>query len=114
VREFWGATQWTSKALYIHSKFGALDLQTAYTPAHSEHETLTYGFQVTDAKLRASMGGPDIALPRPDPQFWIDSGDVQAMKELQDRIEAGGRFVIPGPPRVGGHGRAEVPIAQLA
>ncbi|MSP93292.1 MAG: hypothetical protein EXR79_16110 [Myxococcales bacterium] len=114
VREFWGATQWTSKALHIHAKFGPLALQTAYTPAHSEHETLTYGFHVTEAALRASMGDPSVVLARPPVDFWLDSADVAGMIALQDRIEAGGRFVIPGAPRLGATGRAEVPIAELA
>ena len=111
VRQFWGATQWLSKALYIHVKFGPLDLQTAYTPAHSEHETLTYGFAVTDAKLRSSMGDPTITLPRPAVDFWVDGHDVAAMIALQDRIEAGEHFCIPSAPRREGDSLF-VPIAQ--
>lgn len=112
VQQFWGATQWLSKALYIHVKFGPLDLQTAYTPAHSEHETLTYGFAVTDAKLRSSMGDLTIELPRPPVDYWIDGRDVAAMIALQDQIEAGGRFCIPCSPRRTGDS-LEVPIAGL-
>ena len=112
VERFWGATQWLSKALHIHVKFGALDLQTAYTPAHSEHETLTYGFEVTDAKLRASMGDSSVSLARPAPDFWLDGHDVAGMIALQDRIEAGQRFVIPAAPRRHGE-RVEVPISQV-
>lgn len=113
VQEFWGATQWLSKALYIHVKFGPLDLQTAYTPAHSEAETLTYGFRVTDEALRASMGDPSVDLPRPEPEFWIDGHDVPAMIRLQDRIEAGERFVIPRAPRATATGGVEVPISSV-
>ena len=112
VQEFWGATQWLSKALYIHAKFGPLDLQTAYTPAHSEHETLTYGFRVTPESLRASMGDPTVQLRRPEPEFWIDGHDVAAMVALQDRIEAGERFVIPSAPRARGEASGVVPIAR--
>ena len=110
VKEFWGATQWMSKALHIHVKFGPLDLQTAYTPAHSERETLTYGFSVTDANLRASMGDRSVKLPRPAPDYWLDGHDVAGMIALQDRIEAGGRFVIPEAPRATSGGGVEVPI----
>ncbi len=112
VRQFWGATQWLSKALYIHVKFGPLDLQTAYTPAHSEHETLTYGFAVTDDKLRSSMGDLTIDLPRPPVDFWVDGSDVAAMIALQDRIEAGEHFCIPSAPRRSGE-LVQVPIARL-
>jgi hypothetical protein len=113
VREFWGATQWLSKALYIHVKFGPLDLSTAYTPAHSEHETLTYGFSVTDEKLRASMGDPSVTLQRPRTDFWLDGHDVAGMIALQDRIEAGERFVIPQSPERMGESSVRVPIAQV-
>jgi hypothetical protein len=113
VREFWGATQWLSKALHIHVKFGPLDLSTAYTPAHSEHETLTYGFAVTDEKLRASMGDPSVTLQRPRTDFWLDGHDVAAMIALQNRIEAGERFVIPHSPERTGESAVRVPIAQV-
>ena len=112
AQTFWGATQWLSKALFIHVKFGPLRLATAWTPAHSERETLTYGFDVTDASLRASMGDPTVVLPRMDPDFWLDGYDTTAMRDLQDRIEAGERFVIPAAPK---HtpGAVHVPIAQV-
>lgn len=113
VKQFWGATQWLSKALHIHVKFGPLDLSTAYTPAHSEHETLTYGFRVTDEKLRASMGDSSVHLERPAPDFWLDGHDVPAMIALQDRIEAGERFVIPQAPKRTGETGVQVPIAQV-
>ena len=112
ARTFWGATQWLSKALFIHVKFGPLRLATAWTPAHSEHETLTYGFDVTDASLRASMGDPTVTLPKIDPDFWLEGHDTTAMRDLQDRIEAGERFVIPGAPRHS-QGAVHVPITQV-
>lgn len=111
VEHFWGATQWDSDALYIHSKFGALRLATAWTPAHSEPATLTYGFDVDTDRLRASMGDPSVTLPRPATEFWVRAGDHEAMIALQDRIEAGERFVVTGAPRRV-DGVQEVPIAH--
>lgn len=108
----YGATQWASTSLFIHSKFGPLDLDTAYTPAHSDPETLTYAFEVNDASLRATMGDTAMAIPRRTPEFFVASDDVPAMCALQDRIEAGERFVIPGPPRRSGT-RNDVPIAKV-
>lgn len=110
VRHFWGATQWDSDALFIHSKFGPLRLATAWTPAHSEPATLTYGFDVDDRCLRASMGDRSVVFERPEPAFWLRAGDHAAMIALQDRIEAGERFVVAGPPRREA-GVQEVPIA---
>jgi hypothetical protein len=112
IDQFWGATQWLSRALFIHTKFGPLDLQTAYTPAHTESETLTYGFRVTDEKLRASMGDTTVSLHRPEPTRWIDGRDVAAMQSLQDELEAGARYCVPGPPVHDERG-VRVPIAAL-
>jgi len=99
TERFYGATQWTSKALFVHTKFGPLDLLTAYTPAHSTAETLTYGFEATDQALRAAAGDPTAAFDRPEPELWVDATDVSAMITLQDRIEAGEHFMIPCRPR---------------
>lgn len=109
---FYGATQWSSLALYIHVKFGPLDLHTAYTPAHSEHKTLTYGFDCTDHALLSAAGHPDYSFHRVEPELWIDASDVDAMVALQDRIERGERFTIPSRPHRE-NGRVRVPVASL-
>jgi hypothetical protein len=110
---FYGATQWSSRALHIHTKFGPLDLHTAHTPAHSEPRTLTYGFPVTDRALFSALRAPGFEMARPEVDRWIESTDVTAMIELQDRIEAGERFVVPEPPRRDETG-IHVPIALTA
>jgi hypothetical protein len=94
-----GATQWDSEALFIHTRFGPLDLVTAWTPAHSEPETLTYRFDVTEEKIRAAMGDPDVSLPYPPADFEIAADDHQAMQDLQADIEKGGSYAVVGPPR---------------
>ena len=113
VERFVGATQWLSNALYIHTKFGPLELQTAYTPAHSIHETLTYAFDVTDDSLRAAAGDPTVTLIRPEPTMRLDASDVDAMRELQSHIEAGAQCVLVGPPSQQGEHRSH-PIALLS
>ncbi len=102
IRRFYGATQWQSKALYIHTKFGPLDLSTTYTPAHSLPETLTYGLQVTDELLRGAAGDPAHKLPRVEPNLHLDATDVEGMKRLQADIEAGARLQLVGPPSLRG------------
>ena len=113
-----GATQWDSEALFIHTRFGPLDLVHAWTPAHSEPETLTYRFDVTDQKLRAAMGDPAAiaALPSRDADnpagvFEIPADDHVAMQDLQAEIEAGGAYVVAGPPRRH-EGVWRVPVAR--
>ena len=111
TKAFYGATQWSSKALYIHVKFGPLDLLTAWTPAHSEPRTLTYAFTVSERALLTAAGDPTAPFPKVVPEVWVDSEDTATMIALQDRIEAGERFVIAGPPRRQ-DGRIALPIAQ--
>ena len=111
VERFVGATQWTSKALYIHTKFGALDLLTTYTPAHSIHETLTYAFDVSDDALRAAFGDPAVTLTRPDADMFLASDDVATMKTMQASLEDGERFVLCGA-ATESHGVFRHPIAS--
>ena len=113
VERFVGATQWTSKALFIHTKFGPLELLTTYTPAHSIHETLTYAFDVSDDSLRAAFGDPGVTLSRPAPDFSLSSDDVDKMRTLQAEIEAGSRFVLCGA-ATHDDGVFSHPVARLA
>jgi hypothetical protein len=112
VTRLFGATQWASRSLFVHSKFGPMELKTAYTPAHTEPETLTYVFDVTEDTIRAAMGDRTVVLPRPEPTEWLDSDDVEGMMRLQDRIESGARYVITGPPLREGE-RNRVPLARM-
>lgn len=111
TERFFGATQWTSRALYIHTKFGVLDLHTTWTPAHSIPATLTYAFDVTEDKLRAAAGDPDLVLERPEPDFYLDAEDTDGMQALQAQIEGGARFQLVGPPSIQG-GRTVHPLRR--
>ena len=112
VERFVGATQWASSALYIHTKFGPLELETAWTPAHSIAETLTYAFDITDESLRAAAGDPSVQLERPAPDFFLRPGDHAALRELQTAIEAGERFVLVGSPE-GREGERYYPLKRV-
>ncbi len=113
VQTFFGATQWLSKALFIHTKFGPLDITTAYTPAHSIPETLTYGFTVTDVSLRSACGDPTVSLERPDPTVHLDGADSEAMMKIQADIEGGGAYQMVGAPSFQG-GRSIHRLARRA
>ncbi len=92
-----GATQWRSNALFIHTKFGPLELCTAWTEAHSIHETLTYACAIDERTLRSAAGDPSAAISRPAPERWLAADDGAAMRALHAAIERGERFVICGP-----------------
>jgi hypothetical protein len=107
-----GATQWDSEALHIHTRFGPLDVMTAWTPAHSEPWTLTYRFDITDDKLRYALGDPSAEMSYPEPDFEILRSDEEAQRALHMRIEAGEKFVLAGRPS--GHGQdMRVPITKV-
>lgn len=106
-----GATQWDSEALHIHTRFGPLDLITAWTPAHSEASTLTYRFDVTEERLRHALGDPAVTLAYPEPDLEVDQGDEELMQRLQAEIERGARYVVAGRPRRVS-GRQRVPLSK--
>jgi hypothetical protein len=110
ARRVFGATQWRSPALAVHTRFGALELVTAYTPAHSNPRTLTYCFPVTRPRLRAAIDPPQRAT-RPHRARWIDADDDDALRALHDEIRSGARWAISGPPRIEGE-RVRVPITR--
>ncbi len=113
-----GATQWDSLALFIHTRFGPLELETAFTPAHGELNTLTYTCPCTEDSLLAALAVPGVTLARPEPTLHVSSEDARTILDLHDQIEAGTRFCIPGPPRVLKDGEPgervlEVPVTRL-
>ncbi len=112
ARRQYGATQWDSTALFIHTRFGPLQLETAVTPVHSEPGTLTYWFDVTDEALRSAAGDPSVTLARPEPDEWVCAADTARLDRLQDAIERGERWCIPARPRSRPDGGIEVPLAR--
>jgi hypothetical protein len=91
----YGATQWDSESLGVHLRFGEMSLVSAYTPAHTHAETLTYRVDVGEARLRACLGAdwrpPALAADRE-----IEAGDADAMRALQADLERGERWQIVG------------------
>jgi len=96
MTECFGATQWQSRALNVHTRFGPLDLLTAYTAAHSFAETLTYSFPVDDNCIKAAMGDieAESKIVRPQPEIYLAADNVRGMVEIQKQIEAGERYQI--------------------
>jgi len=108
-----GVTQWASRALYIHTRMGPLELLTAWTPAHSEAWSLTYRVDLDREALWHLARDPRGMVPRPEAEEWIDSEDHDAMQRLHDRLEAGERWCIPGSPEPVAPGRQRVPICRV-
>lgn len=115
TRQCYGATQWNSQSIGVHTRYGPLDLVTAYTPAHSFAETLSYHFSVDERCLRAAMGDSQAMaeLQRPPADIFVSAQKPEDMISLQKRIEAGERFQICDRPEQVGE-QAVYPIACLS
>ncbi|MFO0829451.1 MAG: hypothetical protein U0572_15040 [Phycisphaerales bacterium] len=108
-----GATQWASKALHVHTRFGAMELLSAWTPAHSDPATLTYRIALGPRSLDDVLDGlrPRIAL---QPTLHVDPRDVRALRTIESRLEHGERWAIVAPPERQPDGGVRVPVARLA
>lgn len=98
VETLYSTTQWRGSELRVHSKFGELELLTAYTPAHSEPKSLTYRFRVTPERLQRALSGRDAYVAPPADAFHLDADNVDDMIGVQRRLEAGERIVVCGRP----------------
>lgn len=107
-----GATQWSSKALHVHTHFGPLELLTAWTPAHGNPATLTYRLRVNDRAIARALSGERPA-PAADERFWIEASDTSAIRALEARIERGEHYAVVGPPQQGPGGAPRVPVARF-
>ncbi len=102
ARTQYGATQWTSASIALHLRFGDLHLLSAFTPAHTHAETLSYRLDVDRARLRASLEA-GWARPETAADRVLDSGDSRGIQALHREIEAGARWrVVRAEPTAGG------------
>lgn len=106
-----GATQWTSPALHVHTRFGPLELLTAWTPAHADSATLTYRLRLTDQLLVDVVSGTARRVDMVESELtWVEPFDMRTIRLLEGRIERGERLAVVGPP----DGNGCVPVATLS
>ncbi|APR76989.1 Hypothetical protein A7982_02336 [Minicystis rosea] len=93
ARRLYGATQWDSDSIGIHLRFGAMDLLSAYTPAHTHAETLSYRMNVEEERL---WGCLQDGWERPEAlgERVLSAGDSTGIRALHDEIEAGDRWQL--------------------
>jgi hypothetical protein len=113
AKEQVGATQWTSKALYVHWRLGPMELSSAITPAHGEDGTLTYRVVINDDVLRHVGRDPRGKIPTHEPDEWLLSSDCARIDAMQVDIEAGARYAIVGRPQAADGDAQQLPIARL-
>lgn len=93
ARRQYGATQWGSDSIAIHLRFGAMDLASAFTPAHTHAETLSYWIDVDEDRLRRCLQDgwrpPEVVGER-----VIEAADAAGIRALHDEIEGGARWQV--------------------
>ena len=107
-----GAAQWDSPALRVHARLGALEVISAWTPAHGKPWTVTYRARIDEPALLHLARDPRGAVDFPAPSLWLASDDHAARGMLQDRIEAGERFRFAGRPEPLEGGGQRIPLAE--
>ncbi len=96
ITDHYGATQWDSGSLNIHLQLSPMELRSAFTPAHSFDETITYFSTYGEAKILAALQGSNVTVA--DYDFLVESKDRTKMVELQNEIEDGAQYKICGRP----------------
>ena len=100
----YGATQWTSSSIALHLRLGDMHLLSAYTPAHTHPETLSYRVDVDDELLARTLGTTRRAAHRAGDRVLV-ADDREALLELQDALERGESWTlvraepVPGAPQ---------------
>ncbi|MBI4951250.1 MAG: hypothetical protein HY908_04400 [Myxococcales bacterium] len=89
----YGATQWDSASIGLHLRLGEMRLLSAYTPAHTHPETLSYLITVDPARLLGCLA-PGWKRPALATERSIDAGDSTAIRALHDELEAGARYEL--------------------
>lgn len=92
IKVLCGMTQWGSPALRLHSHYGEFEVLTAYTPAHTYSNTLTYRCFVDPkywAQFFTHRVDSDFARRFEPAGFSIETGSEASQVMLQRRIERG-------------------------
>ena len=107
IKEMFGATQWESPSIHIHSQLADMEIHSAYTPAHSFEKTMTYKSTYLEEDLISALSGKDRIAS--NPHSLIDVTDNYFYKDIQKKIEAGLKYKIIGRP-ISQDGKSFLPI----
>ncbi len=96
ITDHFGATQWKSGSLNIHLQLSEMELRSAFTPAHSFDETITYYSYYGEQKILQALSSKTTSCS--DYDFLVESSDRKKIIELQGEIERGAMYKICGRP----------------
>jgi len=109
-KRFLGITQYDNPALSMHGRFGPrLEIVSPRVPLHAQGDnTLVYGMKIDFDP--ATMGNEPASSI--DPDFWLQSGDKDAVAKLEIGIAAGSRYFILPPFQVRDGTSFKLPILE--
>ena len=100
ARTQYGATQWESASVALHLRFGDMHLCSAFTPAHTHAETLSYRIDVDEEHLLGALGSGVERAPVVGERV-LDASDSAGILALQHEIEAGAQWRVVWAERMG-------------
>ena len=95
IKEMFGATQWGSPAINIHSKLAPMRLRTTVTPIHTHTNTLCYSSIYSMDSLENALSDNQ---DKSEECFLIEACDSKLQDELQLKIQNGEEFTLYGKP----------------
>lgn len=95
IEEMYGATQWGSPAIAIHSRLSEMKLLSSYTPIHSHPNSFTYYSEYSKTDLLKSLDKR--REPRQSTERLGES-DTKRQREIQEMIENGEKFIMVAAP----------------
>lgn len=97
IEKMYGATQWGSAAIHIHSKLAPMLLKSAKTLVHTHSNTLSYFSDYSDVDSVVSSK-ENSSEEEYNYDFLIGANDDDAHLALQAKIENGEEFTLLGKP----------------
>lgn len=89
----YGATQWSSSSIGLHLRLGAMELLSAYTPAHTHPETFAYLIEVDDEQLVSSLR-KDWKASAVAGDRTLAADDASGIRQLHAELEEGARWQL--------------------
>ncbi|MCO4753708.1 MAG: hypothetical protein KC478_04465 [Bacteriovoracaceae bacterium] len=92
----YGATQWGSSALEIHTQLSNMKLEAAHLPAHTHQNSLCYLSDYSEENILKALSGEKRIATKHD--LLLNAKDLDRQKKLQQDIERGLKVEIAGRP----------------
>jgi len=111
INQCYGATQWGSHAIEIHSQLANMELRAARLSSHSHANSLCYLSDYSEENILKALSGKRNEAYEYD--FLLSPSDTEKQIELNESIESGERYEICGRP-IHQNGDVFYPIRKLS